>query len=410
MFLAHKNYRGDYLNTNSTYLVSFLTMIALRSSRFRLQPRASCPIDTLGALDSIPPVPSDIEDKKSPEIIVQSRSKKSLLGILDRFNSQHSKAVELKSKENKNKPLISIVEQESLPSGSNSETGVQSPLTPKRVSEASHRVDISSTGGQVAPSEAGSRPLVPSIHESASAVGEEPKAITPEETTRETFTNKIASPVTTYQPLLKLSDDCYVLPDVDVEPKVRLEFDSKIKPRLIGFLKHLPLQNRQVMLECVSACQTPDRKRIQATVLFLCLNESQQVLITNGLKKRDLIPAHIHCRVIVQEILLCSSDSRTSLDLGLLTGQTIGACLPDATGSWCGVMCSILSENIKNSECTLGGMIRVGGSLYALTTAHSFLGRGSSSKSLPATLCLYPFACSFTAIFLRRSYLTPYSI
>jgi hypothetical protein len=47
-----------------------------------------------------------------------------------------------------------------------------------------------------------------------------------------------------------------------------------------------------------------------------------------------------------------------------------------------GTMCGALSRATGGGlECTLGGLIRVGGSMYALTTAHGLLGSGNESST-----------------------------
>ena len=133
------------------------------------------------------------------------------------------------------------------------------------------------------------------------------------------------------------------------------------------------------MLECVSAatCFAPRKDQVQATILFLWLNDERQKAILNGLKKRSLIPPQFQCRVVVQEIGLCSSTISTPLNPGIMSDQMVTARI---LGN--GIICGVLGgAPARGLDCTLCGLILVGESVYSLTTAHGFLGRGAERFS-----------------------------
>jgi hypothetical protein len=167
--------------------------------------------------------------------------------------------------------------------------------------------------------------------------------------------------------------------DIEIETTLSDEFDRKIKCRLQSFLQHLPLRDRRVMLECVSAttCSAPRKDQVQATILFLCLNVEQQKAILDGLKKRRLIPPQFQFRVVIQEIGFCSSIISTPMNPGIISGQVVTARIL-GNGRICGVLGRAPAGG---SDCTLGGLVRVGGSVYVLTTAHGFLGKGAEQFS-----------------------------
>jgi hypothetical protein len=169
--------------------------------------------------------------------------------------------------------------------------------------------------------------------------------------------------------------------DVEVEATLSDEFDRKIKCRLQSFLQHLPLRDRRVMLECVSATTfpAPHKNQVKPTILFLCLNEEQQKAIVNGLKKRSLVPPQFQYRVVIQVIGFCSSVISLPSKPGVLSGQVVVAHIL-GNGTICGVLGRAAT---RGSDCTLGGLIRVKGSVYALTTAHGFLGKSPESSSGP---------------------------
>jgi hypothetical protein len=90
--------------------------------------------------------------------------------------------------------------------------------------------------------------------------------------------------------------------------------------------------------------------------------------------------SHYRCAVLVQEIGPSSSCVSVPSAPGPLSGQVVQAVLKNIS-SVCGVFCSD-SELWNGAYCTLGGLVVVDGSIYALTTFYVFLGWSGKSYVL----------------------------
>jgi hypothetical protein len=93
--------------------------------------------------------------------------------------------------------------------------------------------------------------------------------------------------------------------------------------------------------------------------------------------------SHYRCTVLVQEIGPSSSCVSVPSAPGPLSGQVVQA-VHNNISSLCGVFCSA-SELWNGAYCTLGGLVVVDGSIYALTTSHVFLGRSGMFQALEYT-------------------------
>ena len=317
-------------------------LVAGQFRRLRSQPRSSCPKETLEAFNSIPPIPSNIDNKIEPKVLVnpKSRAKPHWLFLFTRRSLQPAKVVAIKPNQD------SEQNDTTQPSPQTVLEMPQNPL-PEPASRAIEGQQEDAIQEIQSP---------PKVEEESNDLG--------------------------LEPLQKLGPDCYVATDIEVEENLKEEFDRKHKRRLQNFLQHLPLRDRAVSLECVLACSTPHRDQMQPTILVLCLNKEQQKAINSGLKNRTLVPAQYQCLVVVQEVGLCSSVIGIPWSPGTMSGQIVVARILDNR-----TLCGALGRAINgDSECTVGGLIRVGGSIYALTTAHGFVGRGEGMLStIPST-------------------------
>jgi hypothetical protein len=335
-----------------------IMLVALRPSRFLPQPRESCPKETLEILNSIPSIPSDvdIEDKNGTRIVVQNQSGRRpfKFAFFAHSNRRLQKRVDINPSERVERPDSRRPPPQLQIEGN---SAIQ-PESLRIEPESTPDVDV-----EIAHSR------TPEIQSNSVEESQAPEPLQVNE----------QLPVLQTALLRRICADCYVAPDVEIEPALSDEYNRKIKGRLETFLRGLPLRDRRVMLEYVSAatCSAPHKDQVHATILFYCLNDGQQKAILAGLKKRSLIPPHFQHRVVIQELGFCSSTISTPMNLGFMSGQVVTArILSNRT------MCGVLGRApAGGSDCTLGGLIRVGGSVYALTTAHGFLGRGSEYLS-----------------------------
>ena len=349
-------------------------LVAYRNPRLGSPPE-SCPIDTLEVLNSVPATPSEL-DKKSPGIILRTQKKKSRL----KFDfSARRKASYTPAKPTNDLKKSSFREENNIVSFLKSTSPFALPgNTLRSKSSSDARSPEAAFAVLEIPSCSATRREGETPYFNSTDLNQpELNAFEPDIEAASSLDPETIP----LEPLRRLAQDCYVVPDVVVEPALLQEFRLKIKGKLLGILLHLPLQDRQIMLDCVSTCPDMSRSQIQPTILFLCLDETQQKSITSGLKKRDFIPSSFRCRVIVQEISLCSSTISTPLNPGPMSGSIVEASFLTDARTMCGTLSRILDFNIKGGEATLGGLIRVGGSIYALTTAHTYIGKGPTGTS-----------------------------
>jgi hypothetical protein len=184
-----------------------------------------------------------------------------------------------------------------------------------------------------------------------------------------------------FRPLQCIGPNCFRAIDAPMPKELELEFNPKLHQGLRSFLKSLELKNPEVVLDCVLASTKPDRKELKPTILFVCLNSEQHKTISTALKRREgkdpeVVPSlKYRYAVLVQETQLCSSCTSMPSNLSQLSGQIVKAILRNGP-SLCGVLCKI-SDSVIGAQCTLGGLIEIEGSMYALTTSHAFLGKGN---------------------------------
>lgn len=188
---------------------------------------------------------------------------------------------------------------------------------------------------------------------------------------------------TRLRPLQRLSPSCYVAFDIPVDGRLQQLFNTELQQRLRSFLESLKLKNPAIMMNCVAASTKPDGRDIKPTILFLCLDSEQHKAISSALRQRmnkepKVIPLlHYRYAVLVQETKFCSSGVGLPWSPGKISGKSVNAIL-QYRHSLCGIPCQ-LSDFAMGFQCTIGGLICIGGSLYALTTSHAFLGAGQIS-------------------------------
>ncbi|KAM3072908.1 hypothetical protein ACMFMF_007235 [Clarireedia jacksonii] len=183
-------------------------------------------------------------------------------------------------------------------------------------------------------------------------------------------------------PLKFIGPECYIALDTSVEEKLQLKSNPLLQKKLRSFLKSLKLKDPAVVIDCVAASTTPERSKLKATILFLCLDSDQQKIISSSLrqlnsKDLEVVPlADYQYAVLVQDTRFCSSDCGFPSCPGSLSGREVEATFHN--GLSLGQALCKLSDASVDSRCTLGGLVVFGGSAYALTTSHAFLGRSAT--------------------------------
>lgn len=193
---------------------------------------------------------------------------------------------------------------------------------------------------------------------------------------------------------LRISADCFIAMHLEMKLELASEFEKIMKPRLRAFLQHLRLEDPRISLDCAMAGRTSAVNTFKPTILFICFNERQKKAIENGIaSKRNLISSAFVCRVVVQELRLISSFTSIPSEPGSLSGQIVEANMHPHSITLCGVRARLMGQEdlISQPLCTIGGLILVGGALYALTTAHSFMDNFSRTTALGASGEFTPF-------------------
>jgi hypothetical protein len=190
---------------------------------------------------------------------------------------------------------------------------------------------------------------------------------------------------------IRLSSDCFIAIHLEMKKARALEFEKRLSPLLREFLRHLSLKDPRISLDCAMAARAEENCAFVPTILFICFTEHQKRTIESGLAKRNLIPPAFVCRVVVQELKLISGSM--TMGPGDWAGQVVGGRLPRGCTTLCGLEAQVLFQtgpvDQKTQSFTIGGLVRVGEALYALTTGHSFASGCSVAMRTFHGGCLY---------------------
>ena len=185
----------------------------------------------------------------------------------------------------------------------------------------------------------------------------------------------------------KMADDCYVDTEQPLSPEIERAWETKILPWLDNNLVHSFDDFDGISRECVMA-GTQDEGPMCPTILVMCRNVAQKEEIIHMLCKCTCIPKNVPRKIIIQDILACTSKTPIADPLiERILGRTIAIDFDDANDAnvlYANVARSapLASEGVSRS-CTIGGIISVAGRLYGLTTAHPFAALSPGGQATP---------------------------
>lgn len=124
-------------------------------------------------------------------------------------------------------------------------------------------------------------------------------------------------------------------------------------------------------------------------ILWICNDKSQKKQIEHRLQTigqtflRDISYHRVEIRDPPYATRLASSGGSIPSKPGVLTGRLVKSNLSLDPETTCGALCTLdtlVNGKIYTSISTLGGVIRVGSNLFALTTAHTFLNMSEADQ------------------------------
>ena len=145
-------------------------------------------------------------------------------------------------------------------------------------------------------------------------------------------------------------------------------------------------------LNCISAelvmAGIKHNGSISPTILVMCRDLAQKEHIEEMLKRCSLIPDSVQRRILIFDILKCTTksliaDSPTERYLG----RQVATKVVDAHGA--NVLFANIAEVLPVASdrlsvfCTIGGLISVNGELYGLTAAHPLAASRDEGQATP---------------------------
>lgn len=175
---------------------------------------------------------------------------------------------------------------------------------------------------------------------------------------------------------LELAGQCYALPTMSVSQEHRHVWESQIRDRLQDELAQC-MRAERCHLEFHMVCDKGGK--MGPCILLTCWDEitchsepgrerTRRKIQTKVRKLQSMQNCQFPCKVVVDSIDLLARHFMSGIgpDIRIKGG------LRDTTTT----LVSLLLKNDRDnaSECTLGGLIRVGPQIYGLTVAHAFFG------------------------------------
>ena len=185
----------------------------------------------------------------------------------------------------------------------------------------------------------------------------------------------------------KMAHDCYVDLAQPLSPGLEKAWHDKIYPWLESNLVHSMEDLNCISAELVMAGIRHDGS-ISPTILVMCRDLAQKESIEKLLKKCTVIPENVQRRILIFDILKCTSKNFTaSPPSKRFLGRQIAVKIDGAHGA------NVLYANVAEVPpvssdrhpvfCTIGGILLVNGTFYGLTTAHALAGSGDESQATP---------------------------
>ena len=185
----------------------------------------------------------------------------------------------------------------------------------------------------------------------------------------------------------KMAHDCYVDLAQPLSPELERAWDTKIHPWLVTNLLHSMDDLNCVSAELVVVGIKHDGS-MSPTVLVMCRDLAQKESIEELLKRCPLIPKNLQRRVLIFDILKCTTKTTSANPPSEnFLGRQIAIKIDDAHGA--NVLFANVAEVLPVASdrlsvfCTIGGMLSVNGELYGLTAAHPFADSRDEDQATP---------------------------
>ena len=171
----------------------------------------------------------------------------------------------------------------------------------------------------------------------------------------------------------RLGKDCYTAINMPLDQNLQEDFDKRIRRRLCGIMRRLKLNDPRISLECAMIGIKDTPTAMKPTILFMCFTHDQRKAIINALSKMDVIPPTLCYKVVIYEQKETSQGNDSSR-MGSMIGRAVFIGHQNCNSTLCGAPARIfMGEGCEDySKSTIGGLIIIDDSIFALTTAHGF--------------------------------------
>ncbi|RFU30334.1 hypothetical protein B7463_g6010, partial [Scytalidium lignicola] len=179
----------------------------------------------------------------------------------------------------------------------------------------------------------------------------------------------------------KMTSDLYEAHLLRPDPELIRQWTTSWKPTIMRRLRNMHLApNTITNLRFCMMGPTPDDMSMKPTILIVCSDESRRKDVETDLTNfiRISIPIDIESKIISGSIRLASGVSRQSLifDHNEVLEAWIRIAASEDLSTLVGAQMRVkVQGNTLYPICTVGGIIKVGNTLYALTVAHPMFTR-----------------------------------
>ena len=166
---------------------------------------------------------------------------------------------------------------------------------------------------------------------------------------------------------------CYVAEAIQLDENLQDDYDKRLKRPLREALRRLNLPDHLVTMESLMVGKRKTADAMKPTILFMCYSQSHKKAITAALTEWDKIIQPFTYKVVIRKVKKCSESDRPA-HLGPAIGRAVEVGPLTFPLTLCGRPARIpRAENGSDfARSTIGGLILIDGTPYALTTAHGF--------------------------------------
>ena len=201
----------------------------------------------------------------------------------------------------------------------------------------------------------------------------------------------------------KMAHDCFVDLAQPLSPELERAWDNKIHPWLDTNLLHSMEDLDCISVELVMAGIKHDGL-ISPTILVMCRDLAQKESIEEMLKRCTFIPKNVQRRILIFDILQCTSKTFIASPL---SERFLGRQIAIQTGYahdeiflYANVATVLPAASDRLFVlCTIGGVLLVNGKLYGLTTAHPLAVSGDEGQATPIVTPVVTLGVQFCVLF-----------